>query len=203
MRLRVRLLGGGTDGNWLLTSLTGAALIVLLAVLGVTILRIRGLLWLHLFLGLLLLGPVALKMASTGYKFARYYTREAAYRLQGPPETYLRLLGPLVVLSTVVVFASGVALLLAGPDSRQSLLPIHKVSFFVWLAATAIHVLAHLGELPAALRASRPAHEWNPHAAGRAGRVLALAGALGCGLALALVLLPQYAPWLNAHLHHG
>lgn len=40
--------------------LTGLLLIVMFAVLGVTIIHIGQLLWLHLFLGLLLLGPVAL-----------------------------------------------------------------------------------------------------------------------------------------------
>ena len=57
------------------------------------------------------------------------------------------------MLSTVVVFASGVALLFAGPSSRGTLLPIHKVSFIVWLAFTALHVLAHLPEICRALRA--------------------------------------------------
>jgi hypothetical protein len=52
--VRRSLTGGGTDGNERLTTLTGLVLIVLLAVLGVTIVRIRQLLWLHLFLGLLL-----------------------------------------------------------------------------------------------------------------------------------------------------
>jgi len=64
---------GGVDGNGWLTTATGIVLIVLLAVLGVTIVRIGQLIWLHLFLGLLLVGPVALKLASTGYRFARYY----------------------------------------------------------------------------------------------------------------------------------
>ena len=58
----------------------GALLFVLLAVLGVTILRIGQLMWLHLFLGLLLIGPLALKLASTGYRFARYYTGQPSYR---------------------------------------------------------------------------------------------------------------------------
>jgi hypothetical protein len=68
-RLRDLITGGGTDGNELLTSMTGAVLIVLLAVLGVTIVRIGQLIWLHLFVGLVLLGPVAAKLASTGYRF--------------------------------------------------------------------------------------------------------------------------------------
>jgi hypothetical protein len=80
---RGRPFGGGTDGNEQLTAITGAVLLIALAVLGVTIIRIGQLLWLHLFLGLLLIGPVALKLASTGYRFARYYLATAAYRLSG------------------------------------------------------------------------------------------------------------------------
>jgi hypothetical protein len=49
---------------------------------------------------------VLLKLASTGYRFARYYTANPAYRRKGPPATPMRLLAPLVVISTVVVFGS-------------------------------------------------------------------------------------------------
>ena len=82
-RTVVALSTGGTGGNELLTVQIGAVLFVGLAVLGVTIVRIGQLTWLHLFLGLLLIGPVVLKMSSTGYRFARYYTGDAAYRAQG------------------------------------------------------------------------------------------------------------------------
>ncbi|MGO9790275.1 MAG: hypothetical protein ACLP8S_12505, partial [Solirubrobacteraceae bacterium] len=75
---RSRLFGGGTDGNEQLTSITGAILIVLLAVIGVTILRVGQLISVHLFVGLLLLGPVTLKLGSTGYRFVRYYTHDSA-----------------------------------------------------------------------------------------------------------------------------
>ena len=64
-------------------------------------------------------------------------------------------MAPLLVLDTLVVFASGVALLFVGPSSRGDLLPIHKVSFFVWLALTSLHVLGHLGELSRGLGARR------------------------------------------------
>ena len=74
------LMAGGPDGNERLTAVTGVLLLVLLAVLGVTIVRIGQLTWLHLFLGLLLIGPVGLKMASTGYRFTRYYTHDPAYQ---------------------------------------------------------------------------------------------------------------------------
>jgi hypothetical protein len=212
---------GGPAGNEQLTAVTGVILLVLLAVLGVTILRIGQLTWLHFFLGLLLIGPVALKMASTGYRFVRYYTGDAPYVRKGPPELWLRLLAPGVVLSTVVVFATGVVLLFVGPAQRGSWFSIHKVSFFVWLAVTGLHVLGHLPGMPAALRAaSLPGMPGAPRAAGSngtsssagqdggAGRVIALAGAVVAGLVLAIVLIPDFATWtahpaLWQHHHHG
>ena len=93
-----RLLGGGTNGNERLTSVSGALLLVLLAALGVTIIRIGQLLSVHMFIGMLLIGPLALKLASTGYRFTRYYTGDQSYRRKGPPALALRLLAPLVVL---------------------------------------------------------------------------------------------------------
>jgi hypothetical protein len=198
--LRFRLLGGGTAGNERLTTATGAILLVLLAVLGVTILQLRQLLWLHLFLGMLLIGPVALKLASTLYKFTRYYAGSAAYRLVGPPQAALRALGPGVVVSTVVVFATGVALLFAGPSSRGTLLPIHKISFIVWGALTGVHVLAHLPAIPAALRGDyggRTAGRLAPAVAGRDGRRLAMLGAIVLGAVLAVLVLPDFSAWMH------
>jgi hypothetical protein len=36
--------------------------------------------------------------------------------------------------------ASGIWLLFAGPSSRDTVLPIHKVSFIVWVAFTAANL---------------------------------------------------------------
>lgn len=192
-------LAGGTDGNERLTTLTGLLLIVLLAVLGVTIIRIGPLLWLHLFLGLVLLGPIALKLASTGYRFIRYYTSAPAYRRKGPPMPALRALAPLVVLFTALVFATGVALLLLGPSSRDPLLLLHKITFFAWIAVTALHVLGHLPEilrLTSTGRTSRRAAS-APRVPGGRGRNGALVGALLAGLVLAVALLGQFSPWTH------
>ena len=65
--------------------MTAAVLLILLAVECYTILRIGRLLTLHVFLGMLLLGPVTLKAASVLYRFARYYTRSEPYRRKGRP----------------------------------------------------------------------------------------------------------------------
>ena len=198
--------GGGTDGNERLTAIAGVLLLVLLAVLGVTIIRIGQLLWLHLFLGLLLIGPVALKLASAGYRFARYYLATVAYRLKGPPHPLLRGLAPFLVVSTFAVFVTGVLLLVDGPASRDQLLLWHKVSFIVWLVAMAPHVLGHLVELPPALRLTRRAG--SVATGGGAGRAIALASAIVGGAVVAVVLLPDFGAWTAAaghfhHHHHG
>ena len=198
-----RWLGGTTDGNERLTSATGALLVVLLAVIGVTIINLHGLLWVHLFVGMLLIAPVSLKLASTGYRFVRYYTHDPAYRRKGPPLPALRALAPLVVLTTLVVFASGVALLFAGPSSRSALLPVHKISFIVWAAVTGVHLLAHLPELPGALRGDFTRRDpLGPSLPGRSGRQLALAGSLVLGVVLALLTIPEFSPWMHAHFGH-
>ena len=77
------------DGNERLTSSTGLVLLVLLLVETLTTLALRTYLNVPLFLGLLLLPPVALKLASTGWRFARYYTRSEPYVLAGPPRPLL------------------------------------------------------------------------------------------------------------------
>ncbi len=207
---RERMTGGGTRGNERLTAATGATLVVLLVVIGLTILRIHGLLSVHLFVGMLLVPPVLLKLSSTGYRFIRYYTGNPRYREHGPPELPLRVIAPMVVLSTLVVFVSGVVLLFVGPSARPTWFPIHKDSFFVWLAFMAVHVLGHLPSVPAVLRADygrRAAYDHGDlggDVTGRAGRVLALSGALVAGVVLAIILIPQFGPWLHGAgvFHH-
>lgn len=201
------LTGGGAEGNEQITAMAGAVLLVLLAVLGVTILRVKQLIWIHLFLGLLLLGPVALKMATTGYRFVRYYTRDPEYRRKGPPELILRSTAPIVVVTTFVVFASGIVLMFRGPANRAEWLSIHKVSFIIWLVFTALHVLGHLPGFGRALEtvpaSSRPLGAPN----GGAGRWIALFGAVVGGVVIAIVLIPQFhvwtAPGAFPHHHHA
>ncbi len=218
---RRRLLGGGTDGNEQLTAITAVILLALFALLGVTILGIVQLLWLHLFLGVLLVGPVTLKLSSTGYRFVRYYTGNPAYKHKGPPHPLMRLLGPFVVASTLAVFFTGLLLLLVGPGSSLMLRELHKLSFGAWLLAVGAHVLGHIQELPEALRAvSRGEWRARRSRSSRGGHVYALAGAseprrvppgsLGrtvavlvamlSGLVLALLFLPQIDAWASAGL---
>lgn len=144
---------GGADGNERLTALTGAVLLVLLAAEGFTILGLHQMITAHFFIGMMLLGPVALKLGSTVYRFVRYYTGSAPYRRKGPPTPLLRLLGPVVVAATVGVFGSGVGLAIAGPSNIGLLLFLHKGSFVVWFGAMSIHVLYYLWRVPGLIAA--------------------------------------------------
>jgi hypothetical protein len=146
---------GGAAGNERLTVMTAAVLLILLAVECYTILRIGRLLTLHVFLGMLLLGPVTLKAASVIYRFARYYTRSAPYRRKGPPALPLRVIGPIILLLTACVFGSGIMLTVTGPSygPPSGWLVVHRISFFAWLFFIAIHVLAYVARLPRLLAA--------------------------------------------------
>jgi hypothetical protein len=201
-------LGGGTNGNEQLTATAGVMLLIILPVLGVTIIRIGQLIWLHLFVGLLLIGPVVLKMATTGYRFVKYYIGNAVYRHKGPPEILLRLLAPALVVLTVEVFVTGIWLMFEGPSHRGLLLLAHKVGFIAWLGVTGLHVLGHLPRMGKSLRVARANADQHGISPGAAGRNLAIVGALVGGVVLALALIPDFAAWtahgvLVHHHHHG
>lgn len=135
----------GSDGNARLTSATAVVLLVLLAGEGVTIVFIGRLLRWHEILGLVLIAPLLLKLGSVGWRFVHYYRGVPDYVAKGPPQVFLRfVVGPLTVLATVVLFASGVALI-AFHIHSGIVVGLHKVSFVIWLGAMSVHVLAHFG----------------------------------------------------------
>ena len=116
---------------------------MLLAVEGATIPWIQPLLTVHIFVGMLLLGPVALKFGATGYRFLRYYGGSPEYVEKGPPAPLMRVVvAPILVLSTLTLFGTGVGLLVFGRGVGMLSL-LHKASFIVWFGATAIHVLVY------------------------------------------------------------
>ena len=136
----------GVESNSRLTGSTALALLLLLAVEGATILQITSHVSIHVFVGMLLIPPVMLKIGSTTWRFARYYSGAPAYRRKGPPAPLLRLLGPFIVVLTLIMLGSGVVLVLAPKTFGSQMLFIHKASFVLWFAAMAIHVLGHLAE---------------------------------------------------------
>jgi hypothetical protein len=143
----------GPDQNERLNAWGGAVLLGMLAAEGVTVLmlwlgmRDRGL-GLHVLIGFALLLPVAQKLASTTYRFTRYYTGDPAYRASGPPQIVLRVLAPVMILLTVEVLATGVLLEYVHGSLHRPLEELHKLGFFAWFAVTAIHVVYYVWRVP-------------------------------------------------------
>jgi hypothetical protein len=185
------LFRGGSDGNERLTAATAAVLLVVLALEGLTLLGVRQYLRPHIFLGLLLIPLVLLKLASTGWRMTRYYRRSAEYVRRGPPAVLIRMIvAPVLVVSTISMIATGIAA--AALDSRGLMLTLHKLSFFVWLAAMSLHVLTRGLKVPRLVAADW----WRRDAlSGRRVRQLLLTGALAAGLALAFTTLPIVDHW--------
>jgi hypothetical protein len=189
---------GGAAGNERLTSAVAAVLLVLLAVEAATTLDLSAYLAVHIFLGLVLLPAVSLKLASVGWRAARYYAGSHDYRVAGPPRVVLRLLAPLLVAATIVLFGSGVAFLATGRGGGL-LLTLHAGSFVVWGVIMIVHVVAYL---PRTVRDGRA--DWQPRrslAGARARRAL-LVGSLAAGGILALASYSVQRAWLAHHHDH-
>lgn len=174
--------------NARLTAVAGAVLLLLLAAEGATIPFIGQLLTPHVFIGLLLIPPVVLKLASTGWRFLRYYRRDPAYVELGPPHPFMRfLVAPVTVLTTITLFGTGILLVLEHPHGG-AILGLHKVSFVIWFGAMSVHVLAHLRTLWAQLSKRVPG-------------VSLLAGlvavSIAAGVAFAVVELPAAHAWTH------
>ena len=184
-----------TEGNARLTGSTAAVLLVLLAAEGVTILQVGRLITPHVFIGMLLVPPVVLKLGSTLWKFARYYLGAPAYLRKGPPLLVLRLLGPFVIVLTLAVIVSGIALLFTPFTWRSTLLLMHKASFILWLGAMSLHVLGHLVDT-----ARQAPRDWirrtRRQVEGAGARQWAVVTSLVLGLILAVMVVPKVGPWL-------
>jgi hypothetical protein len=193
-------LPGGTAGNAQLTALAGIALLVLFFIEGLTLLSRRTFLPIHIFVGLLIIPPLLLKLAGVGYRFARYYIGNAAYRRVGPPQLLLRTIAPILVISTAGILATGVAMLVPGVGGLDTLRSLHTMFFVVWVPLMAIHVLAY------SLRAGLESwHGLFGHGVaqiidGRLTRSSFVAGSLLLGVVLAVAMLPLSVPL--EHLHH-
>jgi hypothetical protein len=180
-----------------MTGLTAAVLLVLLAAEGLTLLQLRTLVIPHVVIGMVLVPFVLLKIGTTGWRMVHYYLGSGPYRARGAPPLLLRLLGPVMVLLTLILFASGIALLLVPYPTRDTLFFVHKVSFILWFGAMTIHVLSHVLET-SRLAPADLVTRTRRQVRGAGVRLWAQAGCLVVGLLLALLMIPTVAPWLAA-----
>lgn len=169
----------GVERNRRMTTATGLLLVPLLLLAGATGLAISVTRpFPHLAIGLVLVPPLGLKLATAGYRFARYHLGEPAYVSAGPPAPGLRWIAVPLVLAILVLMVSGLALWLEPATGPAGLwVAMHRLSFLVFGACAGIHVLLHV------LRA--PTLELERRVGGGSLRVLYLAGSVLLGLALA------------------
>lgn len=179
--------------NERLTALSGAAIYVLLIAVAVTVLQIRPLLGAHYFVGFSLIPPVALKLWTTGSRFVHHYGGSIAYRLAGPPPLLLRfVVAPLLVVSTIAVFATGLELWTFGLAFGDGWVSAHTLSAVgLILSGGAAHVIGHARRSVAAVVEEVAAR---PSRAAVTRRSIVI-GTLLLGLAIALASLLYATPF--------
>lgn len=192
------------DGNERLTAAIGLLLIVpALVEIATVVLGLHQYLSLHVFVGLVLIPPILLKLASTGWRFTRYYTGSAAYVVKGAPQIVMRLLAPLLVAATVILFGSGVAMGFLHGGALQIARRLHGPSSVAWMILIGLHVLVYAQR---ALRSTSEDLVASTRKAARGAwyRTALVGAAIGAGVVLAVALVPAQHRWLNLHGdHHG
>lgn len=199
---------GGPAGNAALTAWLGLVLLALSVAELVTLLDVTGLISWHIVIGVLFVPPAVAKTVSTGWRIVRYYLGGPPYQHAGPPPLLLRVLGPLVVVSTLLLLATGLVLVFAGPSTtfaplltvlgqRISPLTLHQATFILWAPATGLHVLARMvPALQLTVLRQRPVRP-----AGTAARAVTLGAVVAASAVAAAMVLGSSRAWLNGDLH--
>jgi hypothetical protein len=184
-------------GNERLTAAVG--LLVLAPVLvevATVLLGVHTFMSAHVFVGLALIPAVLFKLASTGWRFVRYYARSRPYVALGPPRMAMRLLAPLFVAATALLLGSGVAMGLLHGNGLQVARNLHGPASVAWLALLGLHVLVYFRRA-----LTRTAEEALPARRkplrGATARVCSLAAVVICGLALGAAAVPAQHRWVN------
>ncbi len=186
--------------NARLTGSTGLVLLLLFAVqVGTVVIGVKTHVTLHVFVGLLLVPPLLVKIASVARRFIGYYRHERAFQRRGAPPLPLRVLGPVLLGTTLLLFITGITELLA-PTVVVS--KIHDVSAYLWLVLVLAHLAGHARDIRGiAIR------DWLPRARaavpGAALRQVAILASLAVGLALALSLVAHVGTYRNEVSHQG
>src|SRR4029077_9905785 len=133
---------------------------------------------------------IGLKLVSVGYRFSRYYTRTRAYQDAGAPPPVLRLIPPLLVLSVVVLFASGVEMWSFRNQFGIPWIAVHDLSAMAFVSLLTIHIIGRFRtarrEALADLRRSGGTGTDAALDAGRLTRRTVIVGGTAAGLTLAV-----------------
>jgi hypothetical protein len=189
-------------GNERLTAGVGIVLLVLTVVeLGTILFGVHTFMSLHIFIGFVLIPPVLLKLGSTGWRFARYYSGNQAYFLQGPPRLTMRLLAPLLVAVTIVLLASGVAMGIVHGNSLTVARRLHGPASVVWIVLVGVHVLFYLRR--ALISSSEDvASSSRASVRGASARALLVAAAIVSGVVIGIATVPAQHHWVDLPRDH-
>jgi hypothetical protein len=185
-----------------LTAAVGLLVIVpVLVEIATVLLGVHTFMSAHVFVGLSLIPAVLLKLGSTGWRFVRYYTRTRPYVALGPPQIAMRVLAPLFVAATVILFGSGIAMGVLHGNALSIARNLHGPTSVVWLVLLGVHVLVYLRRaLTEAGEDVVPAKR--SLARGTTARVAALVAAVVCGLLLGAATIPAQHRWVDLPRHH-
>jgi hypothetical protein len=189
------------EANARLTGTAGIVTLILLVAELVTVaLGAASVLSLHVAIGLILVPPVLVKLASTSWRMVNYYLGAAAYKDRGPPPTLARILGPILSLAIAVLLLSGGALILGPSSLHRTALQVHKLSFYLALVLIVAHLAMHL---PKAVRLM--ARDWVSRRGAAVlmrARWTAVAASVLLGALLALALTGHAEPYLHHYYGH-
>jgi hypothetical protein len=151
----------------------------------------------------MVLVPVVLvKSATRGYRFTRYHRGDTAYAEKGPPPLVLRMIGPALVVTTLALLGTGIGLVALGRPAGHPYLVLDQVTFFVWAALLAVHVVGHAQET-----VTLSAADWRGRRVpslrrrGATTRVAALAVALAVGTVLGILSAGRVDTWHHVPHH--
>jgi hypothetical protein len=113
----------------------------------------------------------------------------------------MRLLAPFLVMATIVLFASGVAMGVLHGHALGVARRLHGPASVVWLALVGVHTLVYL---PRALtRSAEDAAAWvRASVRGAKGRAYLLATAIGSGVVLGIATVPAQHHWVSLPRDH-
>jgi hypothetical protein len=206
---------GGPAGNARLTAWIGLVILALSLADAITLVSVGHFITAHILIGALLVPLALMKTATTGWRIVRYYQGAPAYRQAGPPPLLLRILGPLVILTSLAVLGSGLALIALGQSAFATIVTvfgfginavtIHQVAFAAWLVITGLHVLGRTVPAIKVLTASTRRHRPVPGAGQRAATIVA---AIVVSVATALIVVDLSGAWTqhrfgDFHHRHG
>ncbi len=185
--------------NERLTALAGAVLLVGFAVDLFVTANLSRLIMVHIFIGALLAGPLIVKLTGVGYRFFKYYGKSPAFVAKGPPNIWLRLLGPALLVVTLALFISGFGLAFEGPVHDRVLFFIHAASAAMWIPMIAVHVYGHIRQVPRSIL-----EDWGSQSrqavSGRVKRLRFIIMGLIVGTVAGVVMVHVAAPWRAVRL---